>query len=469
MDRREFLQVTGATLTGLGLARFGVGCHLMGEQSEAVRESGRPNFLIIMTDQQFAGAMGCLGVADLKTPAMDSLARTGVVFDRTYCADPLCVPSRSSMFSGRMPHEVGAPINVAARDGLTDLPFMGAILGNAGYQCAYTGKWHLPVPKATVAQHGFTILPGEPDAPLPPVCDEFFRTPRDRPFLLVASFMNPHNICQWARGDALPQGAIGDPPPVTQCPPLVPNAAIPPDEPAAVGEIRNGPSAQRAPQAWTDDHWRQYRWAYHRMIELVDGHIALILDALRKAGLEENTIVIFTSDHGDGMGAHRWNQKQVLYEESVRVPFIVSLKGVTRGGLVDRRHLVSSGLDLIPTLCDYAGVAPPANALGHSIRPLAEGREPPVPWRDCVFAETEFGGWDKSTGIMGRMARTARYKYIVYNRGDHREQLFDMDNDPGEMKSLAASADYVAILRDHRARLATWLKQVNDDFAVPES
>jgi len=368
-----------------------------------------------------------------------------------------------------MSHEVGAPINVAARDGLTELPLLGAILGTAGYRCGYAGKWHLPVPKATAKQHGFALLPGEPDGRILPACREFIGAAREKPFLLVASFMNPHDICQWARGEALPHGAIGEPPPAEKCPALPANAAIPADEPTALAEIRKGDGAQKEPQTWSEDKWRQYRWAYHRLIEMVDGHIAELLRALREAGLEENTVVVFTSDHGDGMGAHQWNQKIVLYEESVRVPFIVSQKGVTKGGLVDRQHLVSSGLDLIPTLCDYAGVAAPANALGRSVRPLAEGREPAGAWRDCVFAETEWGGWDKPSGQQGRMARTNRYKYVVYNWGERGEQLFDLEKDPGEMRNLAAGGDHAEILHDHRTRLAAWLKQTGDAFVVPPS
>ncbi len=430
------------------------------------RDPRRPNLLLIMTDQQSASAMSCAGNEYLHTPAMDSLAASGVLFDNSYCTNPLCVPSRAGMFSGRMPHQAGAPYNVSASDDLTDLPLMGRLLADAGYQCSYVGKWHLPVPQKNVDQHGFELLPGAPDAGVPPTCDEFFRRRHERPFLLVASLVNPHNICEWARGQHLPHGDIGPLPPPEDCPPLMPNAAIPAEEPEVLRQINDGTTKQYPTQGWPADKWRQYRWAYHRMVELVDAHVGTILDSLRRSGLEEETVVIFTSDHGDGQGAHDWNQKQVLYEEPVRVPLIISRKGSGRPPMVDRSHLVSTGLDLLPTVCDYAGAAVPHYALGASLRPLVEGRQSARPWRDCVFAETAFCEFDKPTGIRGRMARTARYKYIVYSAGQRREQLFDLEEDPGEMRNLASSPAHVGVLQDHRQRLQEWLLAIGDPFAA---
>ena len=117
-------------------------------------------------------------------------------------------------------------------------------------------------------------------------------------------------------------------------------------------------------QNWSVEQWRLHRWAYCRLTERVDREIGQVLQALREAGLEEKTLVVLTSDHGDMDGSHRLEHKSMFFEEAARVPFIVSLKGVTKPGLVDNQHLVSSGLDLIPTLCDFAGIKPPAGAAG---------------------------------------------------------------------------------------------------------
>ena len=200
------------------------------------------------------------------------------------------------------------------------------------------------------------------------------------------------------------------------------------------------------------------------MVEDVDARVGTLLDALESSSQDKNTVVIFCSDHGEGIAAHKWNQKTVLYDESVRVPFIISYKGVTQGGVKDSKHLISVCEDLMPTVCDYAGVKPPKGSRGMSIRPLAEGKE--VPWRDQVVAETSFYG-----KVHGRMLRTERYKYSCYydtteKHNTQRELLIDMQADPGEMNNLAVNPTHAAILKDMRQRLKTWCKKTRDSFPV---
>jgi arylsulfatase A-like enzyme len=288
----------------------------------------------------------------------------------------------------------------------------------------------------------------------------FLKREHRQPFLLVASFHNPHDICEWANGK---KGyPIGTPDaPSDKWPALPKNFAIPPDEPDAVRQERaTWPKAIHPTVGWNEAKWRQYRFAYYRLVEKVDAEIDRLLKALREQDLEEKTVVVFSSDHGDGLAAHHWNQKWVLYEESVRVPFIVSFKGVTRPAVVDRTHLVSAGLDLFPTVCDYAGIQPPEGLRGASVRDLAEGRTP-ARWRDDVVVETNLGG-------DARMLRTARFKYMVYARGERREQLIDLQQDPGEMVNLAADPKYASVLAEHRKRLAAWCAKVGDPFDVPK-
>ena len=150
----------------------------------------------------------------------------------------------------------------------------------------------------------------------------------------MASFLNPHNICEYARGEALPCGPIGEPPAPEQCPPAPANLAPPENEPDSMTMMRKGYHASPTFPVgdFTAEKWRQLRWAYYRMIEKVDAEIGRVLRALRQAGLEEKTLIVFTADHGECAGAHGFNQKTVFYEESVRVPLIVSLKGVTKPG-----------------------------------------------------------------------------------------------------------------------------------------
>lgn len=437
--------------------------------AHAAEPSSRPNILLIMTDQQFAGAMGCAGNRDVSTPAMDSLAANGTRFQNAYCANPVCVPSRVSTFSGRMPHEMGVYKNIRPHPAIRNFPMLGRALRGAGYDTGCVGKWHLLARENETDIHGFDYMSIHKDPETPEECAAFIKQKRDKPFFLVASFIDPHDICQWARGEKLPNGAIENPPAPEQCPGLPPNHAIPDNEPDVIRKVQEQYRDRVYPTAdWTPGKWRQYRWAYYRMIELVDRRIGEVLDALRSTGQEEDTLVIFVSDHGDGSAAHHWNQKQALYEETTRVPFIIAQKGHTRPGVVDQTQLVSTGLDIFPTVCDSAGVTPPSGLEGHSLRAVAEhGREKAL--REYVVTETEFDDFDSTppfehTGPMGRMVRTSKYKYVVYSEGNLREQLFDMQNDPGEMVNLAVSSEHSDALNAHRRMLQEWAAETKDDF-----
>ena len=198
--------------------------------------------------------------------------------------------------------------------------------------------------------------------------------------------------------------------------------------------------------------WRIYRWIYCRLTEQVDGHIGKILDTLKETGQDENTLVLFVSDHGNMDASHRLASKGLFYEESVTVPFLMRLKGQIPGGQVNREHLVSTGLDILPTLCDHAGVTPPSTLLGTSLRAIAEGRQD-QPRRPYVVSENN----------TGRMVRSARFKYCVYQSGSPLESLVDLDNDPGEMKNLAALPDHEATLREHRRFLCEWIEESGDE------
>jgi arylsulfatase A-like enzyme len=197
--------------------------------------------------------------------------------------------------------------------------------------------------------------------------------------------------------------------------------------------------------------WRNYRWIYCRLTERVDRHIGLILDALKRNGLEDETLIIFTSDHGDMDACHRLASKGRFYEQSVRVPLLIKYKGNILPGKVDHQHLVSSGLDILPTLCDYAGVSVPESLLGRSLRAIAEGKQV-NDWRHYVVTENH----------TGRMVRSQRFKYCVYNEGTVRESLVDMQNDPGEMKNLASAPQFKDVLNEHRKYLKDWIEKSGD-------
>lgn len=405
--------------------------------------------------------MSCAGNNDLSTPAMDSLAETGTRFENAYCSFPLCLPCRASMFTGLMPHQMGITGNAGEIPEDRRELELGNLLRGTGYDCAYGGKWHVPeIALPDDGAHGFETISGFNDNILADNCIRYLKRKHEKPFFLVVSFDNPHNICEWARQQSLPWGDIEDVP-TEQCPNLPPNFAVPPYEAQAIRREYQANTPVHPIDAFTPDPWRHLRHAYFRLIEKVDGQIGRILGALRRLKLDKDTVVIFGSDHGDGHGEHQWNQKTVLYDAAARVPMIVSWPGVTKPGAVEER-LCSIGLDLLPTVCDYAGVKAPGDLPGRSLRKLAEGRQV-GDWHEDIAVETVFtAGPNSYQGTIGRMVRTQRYKYCVYNWGLHREQLFDLQNDPGEMVNLAVEARYKDILDDMHRRLDKWGEMTSD-------
>lgn len=417
--------------------------------------SKRPNILLICTDQQSADVMSCAGNDQLHTPAMDRLAARGTRFSRAYCTQPLCAPQRASFMTGRLPHSANVIDNKGPlADGLAaqSLP---ARLVAAGYRCGLAGKWH--VPGTTPEDCGFEIVCGPTDAAIPDACTDFLQEAGDAPFFLFASFTNPHDICQVARNQPLPQGPVEAPASVADCPNLPANAPEAPYAPDVLHMTKQANPRIYPTQEFTDDDWRRLRWDYFRLVEKVDAEIGRVLQALA-AGHDGDTIVLFTSDHGDGAGAHRWNQKTAFWEESIRVPLIATGPGIEAGTTQDM--LVSTGVDLLPTLCDVAGLDVP-DSHGCSLWPALQGSG--APDREHIVVETTVGlGSGPGGPAIGRAVIGQREKYSVYALGRYREQLVDLQADPGECVNLAVEARHADRLDTCRKVLRQHCQRVGD-------
>lgn len=392
------------------------------------------------------------------TPHLDRLRRSGAEFARAAVTFPLCVPSRASLLTGRMPHELGVGGNrqgppVAEPGARPDS--MGHLLTAAGYDCAYAGKWHAISPSAP-PDAGFEVLHPFGDRGLADAAVQWLRSRAEasRPFLLFASFDDPHSICEYARRQPMPYGDV-DPGAARDAPPLPANFEPAPFEAEAVRFEKGAAQQTYGTAEYTPEEWRQYRAAYRRLVERTDAQLGRILETLDESGLTDSTLVVFTSDHGDGDGAHRWNQKTALFEECVRVPLIVSGPGVAPGLRTDP---VSAGLDVLPTLLEAAGAPEPAGRLGRPL-PLvddADGASDRV-----VGVETRFERADPPL-TRGRAVYRGRYKYVVYSWGRNREQLHDVVADPGERRNLAVESAFDAVREDMRASLLQWCIDTDD-------
>jgi choline-sulfatase len=435
-NRRGFLKAGSLGALGLMLAE---------RRAPAAPERRPPNILFMHTDQQHWEALSAFGCAHVRTPAMDRLAAAGTSFSLSYSANPVCCPARACWYTGRASQENGVIMNDAWPIA-PDLPDLGQWFSARGYDAVYAGKWHVTGRQFT---RSFRVLtPGtgigeHTDAVVARAAEGFLRSRPSggRPFFLNLGFLQPHDCCYWVfehQGDE-PRTRFLPPP---ELPPLPVNYGHALAEPRLIAQ-------RREKKTWSAEQWRWYLWNYYRMVEMADAAVGRVLDALEDAGLTEETFVVFTADHGDGLARHGLTSKMFLYDEAARVPFIAAWPGQLQAGRRDERHLVS-GLDVAPTLCGFAGFEAPPKMRGLSLRPLLEGRDAP-PWREFLVSDTQG---------TGRMVRTPEFKYIAY-RDDPVTQLFDMRADPGELQNLAPDAAQADVVRDLAGRLDAWEKTLD--------
>ncbi|WP_152287924.1 sulfatase family protein [Flavicella marina] len=422
----------------------------------------QPNIVLILTDQHNAQALSYMGNKNVSTPNLDQLARTGMYFDNAYVTFPLCTPSRSSMFTGKMPHSIGVNSN---KDGDNRIisnekqNVLGSVLTNAGYDCAYGGKWHAHEASMS-AGNGFEFIAPMGDIGLAEKSVAYIESKKKskKPFFLVVSFDNPHNICEWARNEPLPYGNVSIPD-IDKTPNLPKNFKKSSSFPEVVQLEQNANKKVYPTSNYTENDWRNYLYAYYRLVEKVDFEIGKIINAIDQNKLREETIIIFTSDHGDGNAAHGWNQKTILFQESVKVPFIANYKGVIKPEKTTNNTLVSNGLDLYPTICAFAGINK-KKLPGKNLKDIFLSKKKQLD-REYVIVETKFEG-KQALGTTGRTVITNKYKYILYNWGKNREQLFDLEKDPYEMNNLVNSTYHNEILDNMRNTLHKWCIENKD-------
>jgi choline-sulfatase len=425
----------------------------------AAQAPARPNFLLILCDQLHIDAISRHGNPHLQTPNIDRLIRRGTSFRLSHSANPICCPARSCLLTGRMSSETGVIANgipecraLGVADALgkfkeprivSTVPNLGQWFEQYGYETVYCGKWHLPNNWAPNDVAGFTVLPegggeGSLADPFTARGSVAYLQSRSgpKPFVLISSFLQPHDIAYWSLN---PKDYVPEELPLAELkellPPLPANHLSRPLAPKVL--------EASAYKNFSEEQWRYYLYCYYRQVEMMDAELGRLLDGLEASPHADDTVVIFTSDHGEGAGHHLHVQKWYPYDEALKVPFILSAPGRAQSGVLDTEHLVS-GVDVASTMCDYAGIPAPPHARGLSLRPLVEGRA--VAWREFVPAEVE---------VIGRVIRTMKYKYVQY-RGDPIEQLFDMQSDPGETRNVYAESQYAGVIADHRKLLKDW-------------
>ena len=420
-----------------------------------------PNVLFLNTDQQSRHAVGASGNPWVRTPNLDALAASGLRFTRAYCAAPVCGPSRSCLNTGRPSHETGVLVNGIPP--CPDLPEMCGLFHAAGYDVAWVGNRRGDQPPPPVDADGrfYLAFPeGQPglgvdmDAPVVDAAIDYLQQRRDRPFFLTVPLMNPHDICYSVMGRA-PDTADPD----GELPPLPDNFEPVLPEPDFIRRCRARSyygQENTYTSGWDEDRWRRYLREYYSLSERVDGEIGRLLGALQENGLDQDTLILHTADHGEGQAAHRWVVKLMFWENVVGVPLSLSWPGTIPTS--ETRHQLASGMDVLPTLCDYAGISVPGDVTGRSLRHAIEDRAS----REFIVIELHPDTEDH--GFAARIVVSQHHKYVAFSEGAPRELLFDLEADPGETRDLATSAGTARVLEHHRACLSQWIDQTCDPF-----
>lgn len=433
-----------------------------------------PNILILMTDQQSKYHLGCYGDDVVRTPNLDALAARGVTLDNAYCASPVCVPSRMSFMTGRRPSANGVWNNNHVLR--SDIPTWAHALGVAGYETSLIGRMHFVGPDQ---RHGFehrplgeysAAHPGTPrrggvlldklsgtsgqsrravevsgrgrttyqafdDAVADATCEFLQRKgedPGDRPFAAVAGFVLPH--CPFAAPADL-FDYYYDHVDVPQ-----PDEAERANEPPAIRKFKQ---IRGLYPPLDEERIRVARAAYFGLCEYFDRKAGAVLSALDQAGLKDDTLVIYCSDHGEMAGEHGCWWKSNYYEGSVGVPLIASLPGTLPEG--QRSGHITNLMDIGPTLLDLVGADPLPAVDGRSILPSLSSPSPEA------TGET-FSEHVGQEGIPSRMIRQGPWK--LYNYHDTTPPaLFNLEKDPGELTDLGRDPAFADVWADLMARL----------------
>lgn len=436
-SRRKFIKTCAAASAAASLPRW-----THGEAPVVVRRR-KPNILFLSTDQWHPDAFGYLGCPYVETPQSDRIAAMGVDFRCSYASNPVCSPARASWMTGRMGSEHGA---VGGGNRIReDLVDFGQWFGDHGYETVHIGKWHV---SGRDPAKSFQIFAGA--HPAGQYSDqsraEFARAylldrNRDKPFLMHLAMMNPHDICQVSMLPSMKGNIAWN---GHEKLPALPNNYYNRPEESAVFIQRIRESERRVSHlAWDDLDWQLYRWFYFRYCNMVDATLGLVLDALEASGEAENTMLVYTSDHGEGNGHHKLATKAFLYEESARVPLTVVWPDHLPANVTDGKTLIS-GIDMMPTFCSVAGIPQPRNLPGID---FLKAHRQEIPNRDGVVAEAAAGG---------RMVRSERYKYIKYD-GDPLIQLFDLEQDPEETTNIANQPELAGTVASHAEMLSDFL------------
>ncbi len=445
----------------------------------AIQAADKPNVLLICVDD-LKPLLGCYGVPMVKSPNIDGLAARGVLFERAFCNQAVCAPSRNALMTGLRPQTIGIyDLATHFRQGVPEAVTVAQYFRRHGYRTEALGKimhvghgnfedeasWTVPhwkprgamyqLPQSTATTRPATVggprgaateCADVPDAAYADgmIADEAITRLRaaqarpGEPFFIAVGFLKPHLpfVAPKKYWDLYQRSSFE--PPQRQTPP----EGAPPFAPTTWGELRQYSDIPETGPLSADEQ-RQLIHGYHAAVSYMDAQLGRVLDALDQTGFGRNTIVVLWGDHGWHLGDHGMWCKHTNYEQAARIPLIVAGPGVTQAGV--KTGALAETVDIYPTLCELAGLPAPEGLDGVSFAPVLE--DPTAATKEAVFH-----AYPRSQR-MGRAVRTARYRLVEWKKiGDPADtaelELYDYEADPEETKNWAGDKpEVVAQLR----------------------
>jgi len=477
LTRRRFLQETAA-----GAAALAARQRL---RAAPARRERPPNILVIMSDEHNAGVTGCYGSKLARTPNLDRLAARGVAFDAAYTNSPLCVPARLAFTSGKYISRVGAWSNNCWLPS-ADYPSLPRIMNAAGYESFLCGKQHYDATR----RYGFTEIGGNMnrsrksgrggrraaddtrvntasrdarfagfhpgnggvlphDRKVTAGAIEFLskRKRTDKPFFLFVGYLAPHFPLIVPEPYWEPYKG------------KVPMPVLPPghveSQPLNYHHLRRGFGVVETDPAIV----RKGRELYHGLTQWLDEQIGKVLRALAASDVAQDTVIIYTADHGENMGEHHLWWKNCMYEHAARVPLIVSWPERWKGG--QRRKGACSLVDLVQTIAELGEATPGDDWDGDSLCRWLD--DPNAPWKD--MAVSEYYAHNIASGYA--MLRAGRFKYVYHTPPDKhhpaQRELYDLEADPGEFTNLASRPEHNGRIEQMHAALVKELGEHPDE------
>lgn len=458
----------------------------------------RPNILFIMSDDHAAHAMSCYGSKINETPNLDRIADEGMRFDNCFCTNSICAPSRAAILTGTYNHENGVKTLGDNLDG--GKPNVQKLLQEDGYQTGIIGKWHLGH-GGVYDPTGFdywNVLPGQGDYHDPTMIEmgekkEYSgyvtniitdlslnwlkNRSKDEPFMLMCHHKAPHrpwepdekHVYMYENCDIVEPETFHDD--YSNRSNVAKEATMRVDRDLNKIDLKVDPPENLSPEELKSWKYQRYMKDYLRVVASIDDNVGRMLDYLDEEGLTENTIVVYTSDQGFFLGDHGWYDKRFMYEESLRMPFIVRYPHAIKNESVTDD--IALNVDFAETFLDYARIEIPGFMQGTSLRPVMEGRTP-SDWQTSLY----YRYWEhlsephKVGAHYG--VRTTRYKLIYYygeslgasNTVDESRapewELFDLKEDPSELNNVYHHPAYTGTVETLKNELYRLKKKVGD-------